>query len=87
MIQLTGNKNYIPPLLIKHFIYFLQLHKKLGGSIMVNLARELTEEKSKVNSKFNDEFDKYLKRQCLKTTFNGIEIETFSWYKKMLGLT
>lgn len=54
---------------------------------MVNLTRELAVEKTKVNSKFNDEFDKYLKRQCLKTTFNGIEIETFSWYKKMLGLT
>lgn len=56
---------------------------------MANLTSEITSvEKTtkKVNSKFNDEFDKYLKRQCLKTTFNGIEIETFSWYKKMLGL-
>lgn len=40
----------------------------------------------KVRSKFNDEFEKYLKSQCLKTTFNGIELETFSWYKKVLGL-
>jgi len=39
-----------------------------------------------VKSKFNDEFENYLKRQSVKTTFNGIEIETFSWYKKMLGL-
>lgn len=39
-----------------------------------------------VRSKFNDEFEKYLKAQCLKTTFNGIELETFSWYKKVLGL-
>jgi hypothetical protein len=37
-------------------------------------------------SKFNDEFENYLKKQCLKTTFNGIELETFSWYKKVLGL-
>lgn len=37
-------------------------------------------------SKFNDEFQHYLKKQCLKTTFNGLELETFSWYKKMLGL-
>lgn len=53
---------------------------------MVSLAAatELRTKKSK--SKFNDEFDGYLKRQCLKTTFNGLEIETFSWYKKMLGL-
>lgn len=39
-----------------------------------------------VKSKFTDEFEKYLKNQCLKTTFNGLEMETFSWYKKMLGL-
>ncbi len=40
----------------------------------------------KVKSKFNDEFEHYLKNQCLKTTFNGLELETFSWYKKVLGL-
>lgn len=34
----------------------------------------------------NDEFENYLKRQQVKTTFNGLEIETFSWYKKVLGL-
>lgn len=34
----------------------------------------------------SDEFDNYLKRQQVKTTFNGLEIETFSWYKKVLGL-
>ncbi|HIQ88349.1 TPA: hypothetical protein IAA68_00815 [Candidatus Galligastranaerophilus faecipullorum] len=39
-----------------------------------------------IKSKFNDEFQHYLKKQCLKTTFNGLELETFSWYKKMLGL-
>ncbi len=43
-------------------------------------------EKQEVKSKFNDEFETYLKKQCLKTTFNGLELETFSWYKKMLGL-
>ncbi|MBQ2871017.1 hypothetical protein IJE86_04900 [bacterium] len=43
--------------------------------------------KNEVKSKFTDEFEKYLKKQCLKTTFNGLEMETFSWYKKMLGLT
>lgn len=37
-------------------------------------------------SKFNDEFEDYLKKQCLKTTFNGVELETFTWYKKVLGL-
>lgn len=55
---------------------------------MVSLAtssnvKEQTKQKS---SKFNDEFESYLKKQCLKTTFNGLEIETFSWYKKVLGL-
>lgn len=45
-----------------------------------------SEVKETVKSKFNDEFESYLKKQCLKTTFNGLELETFSWYKKMLGL-
>ncbi len=49
------------------------------------LTTELTKEKM-TKSKFNDEFENYLKNQCLKTTFNGIELETFSWYKKVLGL-
>ena len=37
-------------------------------------------------SGFSDEFENYLKKQCIKTTFNGSELETFSWYKKVLGL-
>ena len=37
-------------------------------------------------SSLNDEFENYLKKQCIKTTFNGSELETFSWYKKVLGL-
>lgn len=54
---------------------------------MTSLATSTpTKEDRKTKSKFNDEFDTYLKRQCLKTTFNGLEIETFSWYKKVLGL-
>lgn len=53
---------------------------------MVSLATSSNKTEQKVKSKFNDEFDNYLKRQCLKTTFNGLEIETFSWYKKVLGL-
>lgn len=52
---------------------------------MVALAEKL-KVKSPVKSKFNDEFQSYLKQQCLKTTFNGVELETFSWYKKVLGL-
>ncbi len=49
-------------------------------------AEKLMEETKKVRSTFNDEFEAYLKNQCLKTTFNGLELETFSWYKKVLGL-
>ncbi len=47
---------------------------------------ETTETKKVNKSKFNDEFENYLKKQCLKTTFNGSELETFSWYRKVLGL-
>ena len=47
---------------------------------------ETIETKQVKKSKFNDEFESYLKKQCLKTTFNGTELETFSWYRKVLGL-
>ena len=43
-------------------------------------------EVKKVKSKFTDEFESYLKKQCTKTTFNGTELESFFWYKKVLGL-
>ena len=33
-----------------------------------------------------DDFYAYLKRQQNKTTFNGLEPRTFSWYKKILGI-
>ncbi len=52
---------------------------------MSTLVEKLTKKES-AKSKFDVEFQSYLKKQCLKTTFNGLELETFSWYKKMLGL-
>lgn len=42
--------------------------------------------KSPINSQFTEEFEKYLKKQSLKATFNGCDLETFSWYKKALGI-
>jgi len=53
---------------------------------MVSLSTKITEDRKVKSSKFDNEFDNYLQKQCLKTTFNGLEIETFSWYKKVLGL-
>lgn len=53
---------------------------------MVSLTSSTNKVVKKEKSKFDSEFDSYLKKQCLKTTFNGLEIETFSWYKKVLGL-
>ena len=44
------------------------------------------ETKKKIKSTFNDEFENYLKKQQVKTTFNGSDIESFSGYKKALGL-
>lgn len=52
----------------------------------MSLAIQKKEVESSFKTKFNDEFQHYLKKQCLKTTFNGLELETFSWYKKVLGL-
>ena len=58
--------------------------RKKEKNSMTTLVTQVKEKK--VKSKFNDEFEDYLKAQCLKTTFNGVELETFSWYKKVLGL-
>lgn len=41
---------------------------------------------NELKCRYKDDFNKYLKRQCVKTTFNGLEIESFSWYRKVLGL-
>lgn len=46
----------------------------------------ISKETKTVKSAFTDEFENYLKKQQLRTTFNGYEIESFSWYKKALGL-
>ena len=49
------------------------------------MATAITEMK-KAKTGFNDEFENYLKKQCIKNTFNGSQLESFSWYKKVLGL-
>lgn len=53
------------------------------GSMATKISEKETQQ---VKSKFTDEFETYLKSQCTKTTFNGTELESFSWYKKVLGL-
>jgi len=44
------------------------------------------EKQKELYSHVNDDFEKYLSEQRLKTTFNGIEVAAFSWYKKLLGI-
>lgn len=46
----------------------------------------ISKESKTVKSAFNDEFENYLRKQQIKTTFNGTELESFSWYRKALGL-
>ena len=58
--------------------------KNKRSVFMANVVSE--KEVKKIKSPFADEFEDYLKHQYAKTTFNGTEIETFSWYKKVLGL-
>ena len=53
---------------------------------MSTVTTDLTKNSSTITSKFTEEFEKYLKKQSLKTTFNGCDIEAFSWYKKALGI-
>lgn len=55
---------------------------KIGEKKMKLISKET----KTVKSAFNDEFENYLKKQQIKTTFNGYEIESFSWYRKALGL-
>ena len=54
----------------------------MGEKTMKLISKEI----KTVKSAFNDEFENYLKKQQLKTTFNGTELESFSWYRKALGL-
>ena len=41
--------------------------------------------KAALKSKFTEEFEQYLKKQSLKTTFNGMDLDNFNWSKKILG--
>lgn len=67
----------------KTLIIYNVLLINIGGNAM---TVTVTETKKTVKSSFNDEFESYLKKQQVKTTFNGSELESFSWYKKALGL-
>ncbi len=46
----------------------------------------LTDKNENKTSVVNEEFEKYLMEQRTITTFNGIEVAEFSWYKRLLGL-
>ncbi len=46
----------------------------------------LTEKGKEKTLTANEEFEKYLLEQRTSTTFNGIEVAEFSWYKRLLGL-
>jgi len=50
---------------------------------MITLLSKDTKKDVQIN---NDDFNRYLKEQRVKTTFNGIEVAAFSWYKRILGL-
>ncbi len=47
------------------------------------MMTEIQQKQTKAD--YNDDFETYLKKQCLKTTFNGIEVDSFTWYRRMLG--
>ena len=62
-------------------MWFTQLK---GGVVMSNLLDRKADKKALKHK--NDEFEKYLSEQRSRTTFNGIEVAAFSWYKRLLGL-
>ena len=45
----------------------------------------ISKESKSVKSTFNDEFENYLKKQQVKTTFNGSELESFCCYSCILA--
>ena len=65
-----------------NWILYICVLLNIGEKTMKLISKEI----KTVKSAFNDEFENYLKKQQLKTTFNGTELESFSWYKKALGL-
>ena len=65
--------------------------KPEGDVFMVTLAdrdtgKLLDKKIEKDSLRGNDDFERYLSEQRLRTTFNGTEVAAFSWYKKLLGL-
>ena len=58
----------------------------MGKTKGEEIMKVISKETKTVKSAFNDEFENYLKKQQVKTTFNGSEVESFSWYRKALGL-
>ena len=59
---------------------------QFAKEVLMSISAKNLKAQVAIKTKFNDEFQSYLKKQCLKSTFNGLELETFSWYKKVLGL-
>ena len=35
---------------------------------------------------FKEEFEQYLRKQRVNTTYNGIELNTFGWHKELFGI-
>ena len=64
-----------------HFFIYIVCYQYRRKTMKV-----ISKEAKTVKSTFNDEFENYLKKQQVKTTFNGSEVESFSWYRKALGL-
>ena len=81
--MLTHTKN--ATIIIEFALCILYSTRKLRRRPMSTVTTDLKNSTS-ITSKFTEEFEKYLKKQSLKTTFNGCDIETFSWYKKALGI-
>lgn len=50
------------------------------------MATSMEKKNEKKSIYANDEFEKYLKRQRIRTTCNGKEVAPFSWYQKSFGL-
>jgi hypothetical protein len=46
----------------------------------------LIDKNNKKKTESHEEFEKYISEQRTSTTFNGLEVAEFSWYKRVMGL-
>jgi len=66
-------------------IKFTEKKKKSQKEARMVILVDKFAEKETTLPQVNEDFDNFITKQLVKTTFNGIEVAPFSWYKKFLS--